>query len=532
MDWISTHVPYRQTGYFSRIITDYLDKAEGLSPFYKHPVSMDGVGAALEARRSFPISHREVLVKALEEQYADVVTAPLVKQNIGRLRQENTFTIVTAHQPAIFTGHLYFIYKILHTIRLAESLALQYPDRHFVPVFYMGSEDADLDELGHIYLGNEKIVWDTKQKGAVGRMKTKGLEKLLDRIGGELSVQPFGEELMSILKDAYLESPDIQTATFRLLHRLFAEYGLVVLIPDRACLKKMMIPVFEQDLFEGTPTRVVGEAIDRLSAHYKVQANPRPINLFYLKDDLRNRIERSGDDFVVLESTLRWSEAEIRSELQDHPERFSPNVILRGLFQETILPNIAFIGGGGETAYWLELKGLFDHYQTPFPLLVLRNSFLLVERQWVEKMERTGLEVTDLFRSEEELVNRLVIRDSQQQLNLEQEITEANRYYENLKTLARPVDPTLVQHVEALRARALEPVRELEKKLLKAEKRKFGDQQRQIHALKATLFPMNGLQERVENFLPWYAARGSRFIRDLYMYSLSLEQEFVVLVEA
>jgi bacillithiol biosynthesis cysteine-adding enzyme BshC len=336
---------------------------------------------------------------------------------------------------------------------------------------------------------------------------------------------------MSILKDAYLESPDIQTATFRLLHRLFAEYGLVVLIPDRACFKKMMIPVFEQDLFEGTPTRVVGEAIDRLSAHYKVQANPRPINLFYLKDDLRNRIERSGDDFVVVESTLRWSEAEIRSELQDHPERFSPNVILRGLFQETILPNIAFIGGGGETAYWLELKGLFDHYRTPFPLLVLRNSFLLVERQWAEKMERAGLEVTDLFKSEEELVNMLVIRDSQQQLNLEQEITEANRYYENLKTLARPVDPTLVQHVEALRARALEPVRELEKKLLKAEKRKFGDQQRQIHALKTTLFPMNGLQERVENFMPWYAARGSRFIRDLYAHSLTLEQEFVVLTE-
>jgi bacillithiol biosynthesis cysteine-adding enzyme BshC len=268
-----------------------------------------------------------------------------------------------------------------------------------------------------------------------------------------------------------------------------------------------------------------------LSAHYKVQANPRPINLFYLKDDLRNRIERSGDDFVVLESTLRFTEAEIRSELQDHPERFSPNVILRGLFQETILPNIAFIGGGGETAYWLELKGLFDHYSTPFPLLVLRNSFLLVERQWADKMERAGLEVTDLFKSEEELVNMLVIRDSQQQLNLEQEITEANRYYENLKTLARPVDPTLVQHVEALRARALEPVRELEKKLLKAEKRKFGDQQRQIHALKTTLFPTNGLQERVENFMPWYAARGSRFIRDLYTHSLTLEQEFVVLCE-
>jgi bacillithiol biosynthesis cysteine-adding enzyme BshC len=530
MDWIPTHVPYRQTGYFSRIITDYLDKAEPLSPFYSYPVSAEGIEASLETRRSFPVN-REVLVRALEEQYEKVPSAPLVTENILRLGQQNTFTVCTAHQPAIFTGHLYFIYKILHTIRLANSLAGQYPQYQFVPVFYMGSEDADLDELGHIYLGDEKLVWDTRQKGAVGRMKTKGLEKILQRIDGELSVQPFGGELVALLKEAYLESPDIQTATFRLLHRLFAEYGLVVLIPDLASLKQLMIPVFEDDLFRQVPTGIVNGTIDRLPAHYKVQANPRPINLFYLKDDLRGRIERIDDGFVVHESTLRFTEAEIREELHAHPERFSPNVILRGLFQETILPNIAFIGGGGETAYWLELKDLFDHYKTPFPLLILRNSFLLVEGQWAEKMERAGLSVTDLFRSGEELVNELVKRESQQQLNLVGEIAEANRYYENLKALARPVDPTLVQHVEALQSKALEPVRELEKKLLKAEKRKFGDQQRQVYALKSALFPMNGLQERVHNFMPWYAVRGPRFIRDLYEYSLTMEQEFVVLTE-
>ncbi len=530
MDWTSIRVPYRQTGYFSRIITDYLDKADGLSPFYNYPVTPEGVGSALEARRKSPVN-REVLVLALEDQYKDVTSAPRVTTNIARLGKENTFTVCTAHQPAIFTGPLYFIYKILHTIRLADELAKQYPELHFVPVFYMGSEDADLDELGHIYLGNEKLVWDTRQKGAVGRMKTKGLERLLDRIDGQLSVQPFGKELIRLLRETYLASPDLQTATFRFLHQLFAEYGLVILIPDRASLKKLMIPVFEDDLFRQTPSFIVGETIDRLSEQYKVQANPRSINLFYLKDELRNRIEKKGDDFFVHESTLRFTEAEIKEELQRHPERFSPNVILRGLFQETILPNIAFIGGGGETAYWLELKGLFTHYKTPFPVLIIRNSFLLVERQWVEKMSRIGLEVNDLFRPAEELVNQLVKKESQLQLNLEGPIAEANRYYESLKALAQPVDPTLVQHVAALQTKALEPVRALEKKLLRAEKRKFGDQQRQVHALKSALFPLDGLQERIENFLPWYAARGPRFIQDIYQHSLGLEQEFVVLTE-
>jgi bacillithiol biosynthesis cysteine-adding enzyme BshC len=530
MDWIEHHLPIRKTGYFSRIITDYLDQADALRPFYRHPVSREGLRASLEARRQHP-PDRDVLVTALKEQYAGVRSGTRVEQNIALLARDNTFTVCTAHQPNIFTGHLYFIYKILHTIRLADWLAAEYPGDHFVPVFYMGSEDADLEELGNIWLGGEKLVWDTKQTGAVGRMNTKGLDRLLYRIEGELSVQPHGPELITILKDCYLNSPDIQTATFRFIHTLFAEYGLVVLIPDLASLKKLMIPIFEDDLFQQKPAAIVNETISRIPDQYKVQANPRDINLFYLKDDLRGRIDRDGDQFIVHGSTLRFSEDEMRKELKSHPECFSPNVILRGLFQETILPNLAFIGGGGEMAYWLELKGLFEYYHVPFPVLILRNSFLLIGSQWKEKMDRAEFSMEDIFRPAEGLINDIVRRESANALSLEHEITEANRYYENLKTLARPVDPSLEQHVEALQARALDPIRTLEKKLLKAEKRKFGDLKRQIHGLKAALFPADGLQERVENFMPWYAAQGPQFIRDLYTRSPVLEQEFVVLAE-
>lgn len=530
MDWTSTRLPYQQTGYFSRIITDYLEQADELSPFYRHPVSAEGLRQSLKARKGFR-TDRAALVKALEEQYAGVDVAPRVRENIARLAEENTFTVTTAHQPAIFTGHLYFIYKILHTIRLAEWLKEQEPAHHFVPVFFMGSEDADLDELGHIYLGGEKLVWETRQTGAVGRMKTKGLDKLYYRIEGQLSVERYGAKLMALLKTAYLESPDIQTATLRLLHRLFAAYGLIVLIADKAVFKKQMTAVFEDDLFRQEPTRIVSESIAKLSERYKIQANPRPINLFYLKDDLRSRIERTPDGFQVVDTGIKFTEQELREELSRYPERFSPNVILRGLFQETILPNLAFIGGGGETAYWLELKGLFDHYRTPFPMLILRNSFLLVPRHWMEKLTHAGFDIPDLFRGADELVNELVRRDSDHTLSLEEEIAAANTYYENLKALARPVDPTLEQHVTALQARALEPIRTLEKKLLKAERRRFGDQQRQLAALKADLFPHDNLQERVENFMPWYAALGPGFIDGLYRHSLVLEQQFVVLAE-
>jgi bacillithiol synthase len=528
MDWTEHHLPFHQTGYFSRIITDYLEQADALRPFYTHPPNGDGLHQALEVRKKYPVD-RAVLVNALQAQYQQVPVIAQASANIAALSNENTFTVCTAHQPAIFTGHLYFIYKILHTIRLASWLATQHPECNFVPVFYMGSEDADLEELGNIYLGGEKLVWETKQTGAVGRMKTKGLDKLLYRIEGELSVQPFGPPLIALLKECYLESPDIQTATFRMIHRLFGESGLVVLIADLAALKKEMIPVFEDDLFNRLPASIVSETIAQIPDHYKVQANPRDINLFYLKDDLRGRIDREGDIFIVHGSTLRFTEAEMRAELQRYPERFSPNVILRGLFQETILPNLAFIGGGGETAYWLEFKALFDHYRVPFPVLILRNSFLLIDRQWQEKMDRAGLSITDLFKPAEELVSEIVRRESENPLSLEREITEANRYYEALKALTRPVDPSLEQHVEALQAKALDPIRTLEKKLLKAEKRKYGDLQRQVHSLKAALFPTGGLQERVENFMPWYAQYGPAFMDELYAHSPALDQDFIIL---
>jgi bacillithiol synthase len=531
MNCTATSIPYQQTGYFSKIITDYLDNSPALQPFFQHTANINGIKNAIEARKQFS-NNRSVLVNALKQQYATMPATELVQKNIELLLSNNTFTICTAHQPAIFTGTLYFVYKILHAIQLANYLKKELPEYNFVPLFWMGSEDADLDELGKIYLSNDKIVWDTKQTGAVGRMNTKGLEKIITRIEGELSVQQFGKELIQIIKDAYLHSPDIQTATFKLLHSLFAQYGLVVLIPDNATLKTIMAPVFEDDLFKQQPSSIVAKSVEALhKAGYKVQANPRDINLFYLKEGLRGRIDKKDDQFVVNESAHSFSEKELLTELNNHPENFSPNVILRGLFQETILPNIAFIGGGGETAYWLELKELFKYYKVPFPVLVLRNSFLIVEKKWQEKMKKNGFAINNFFQTEQQLLTNLVKEKANGQLQIDKELQAATDLYKQLKIKAGAIDKTLQQHIEALQAKALKPMKELEKKMLRAEKRKYEDEQRQIHAIKAALFPLNGLQERIDNFMPYYAKWGKEFIDILLRHSLHLQQQFVVLEE-
>ena len=532
MDFLSTRIPYRQTGYFSKIAVDYIDQHPSLKDFYNYQPSIGGIKKAIEDRKQFSYN-RAVLVQELKKQYASVPLSEKTKSNIEALALGNTFTITTAHQNNIFTGPLYFIYKILHTIRLAEVCKANLAEYNFVPVFYMGTEDADLDELNHIYLHGEKLEWQTKQTGAVGRMKIdKDLAKLINVIDGQLSVLPHGNEILRLLKECYQEGDTILSATFKITNAIFGEYGLVVLIPDNAELKRQMIPVFKDDLLNQTASGIVEKTALKLNdTGYKVQANPREINLFYLKDNIRERISNLNTRFSVLNTRIKFSKEELITELNEHPDRFSPNVILRGLYQETILPNLVFVGGGGETAYWLQLKDLFTHYKVPFPMLVLRNSFLVVEKKWQEKIAKLDFTVEDFFLQQDEILNRLVVREKGKEIKLNGSLTELEQLYESFKKQAAAIDVTLSKHVDVLKLRTVQKLQQLEKKMLRAEKRKYADQQRQINSIKEHLFPKNGLQERIENISYYYAKWGSDFIHQLYEYSLGLEQEFVVMRE-
>lgn len=523
------YVSYESTGYFSKMMIDYVKGDEKLKPFFEHPVSIEGIKQSIEARKQFK-SPRHLLVQELRKQYKDFSLSERQEQNLQLLLEENTFTICTAHQPNIFTGPLYFIYKIIHAIKLADNLNKEISDSKFVPVYYMGSEDADLDELGHINLNGEKLEWETKQTGAVGRMKVdKQLIKLIDRIAGQINVAPFGEELTTLLLHAYKEGDLIQQATLTFVNELFKEFGLLVLIPDNSELKRQFTPIVEKELLEQFSHSLVEKTSEQLSEHYKVQASGREINLFYLTETNRERIEKVEGDFKVESLGLSWNEQEILSELHTHPERFSANVILRGLFQETILPNIVFIGGGGEIAYWLELKRVFEACGVPYPMLVVRNSFLLLNEGNKLFAEKLGFEITDLFASAENLINRLVKRDSSLQLDLTEEKKQLEALYHSLKTITEKIDITLSQHTEALQAKALQKVDNLEKKMLRSEKRKFEAQQRQISKLREQLFPKNSLQERQENFAGFYAKFGKELLIKLYDASLGLEQKFAIL---
>jgi len=524
-----THVPYHQTGFFSKIVADYLQQHDELAPFYKYEVSIEGIKKAIEDRKTYPYN-RDILVSVLRQQYNGIDISTKLKNNLELLLSENTYTVTTAHQPNIFTGPLYFIYKILHAIKLADTLQQQIPGYNFVPVFYLGSEDADLEELGHFTVDGKKYEWKTKQTGAVGRMKVDAaFITLMNELSAQVGVLPFGEDIVSAFRNSYTLGETIQQCTLKLVNILFGEYGLVVLIPDNATLKKTFQPVVEKELLHQFSHKAVDETITALSKHYKVQAGGRDLNLFYLLDDKRERIEFSKGRYVVNNLQLDFSEEEVLKEVQEHPERFSANVILRGVFQEMILPNIAFIGGGGEIAYWLELKKVFEQAEVPFPMLVLRNSFLLLSKEQTELLNDLGFTVNDFFKPSEALLNQLTAKESSHQLSLSEEKGELNSFYQQLHETTLKIDASLAEHVNALQAKALKRINELEKKMLRSEKRKFVAEKRKIEKLKNAAFPNGGLQERVENISGFYARQGKTLIDKLYEHSLSLEQSFTVI---
>ena len=536
MDFSCTKINYNETGYFSKVVSGYLSGDDFLKNFYLHTPTIEGIKNAIAARKSFS-TNRKVLVEELQKQYQEIQLSSSQNKNLQSLLNENTFTVTTAHQPNIFTGPLYFIYKIFHAIKLADELNKQLANYHFVPVYYMGSEDADLNEIGTTSINNKKIIWQTNQTGAVGRMRVdKAFINLINEIHGQIGVLPFGNELTEKFRKAYSSGKTIQQATFELVNDLFAEYGLLIVIPDNANLKKLFQSVVEKEITEQFSHGLVEAATQLLSQQYKVQAKGRELNLFYLIDDKRERIEvernktqGSSFKFQVSSLDLEWNRDEILKELNEHPERFSANVILRGVFQETILPNIVFIGGGGELAYWLELKNVFNAVNVPYPVLLLRNSFLIVNKNQSKKIAQLGFCVSDFFKTENDLLNELVKRKTDKQINLTEEIAEANELYQQIQNIANEIDITLTEHVKALQAKTLKKLENLEKKLLRAEKNKFETEQQQIKAIKTSLFPGNNLQERVENFSSFYAQFGKDFMQTIYNTSPTLEQIFEII---
>lgn len=525
------YLPYASTRRFTPLVLDYLAGKETLAPFYTFPINTGGLLQSTQRRKEYPVD-RATLVEVLQDQYRHLPLEPKVEEAITALNSESTFTICTAHQPNLATGYLYFVYKILHAVKLSQELSTTYPQFRFVPVYYMGSEDADLDELGTFRFRDKKFVWDAAgQTGAVGRMHTESLGPLLKELFALLG--PPGEQaesLKHLLHEAYQTHDTIAEATQYLVHQLFGRYGLLVLNPDDARLKRSFLPVMEEDLLSHTAGNLVAASIDSLTAvGYKAQAHPRSINLFYLRDNIRERIERQDDTWQVLNTGISWSREQLLAELQEHPERFSPNVMLRPLYQETILPNIAFIGGGAEVAYWLQLRSLFQHHSTFYPPVLLRQSIMWVSRAARDLMQKLGLSYESLCLPRDEAARTYINSNGGTSFTTSQEHDQLEVLLSGLREKAAAIDPTLRASADAALTRMKYQLQVLETKMLRALKKKESIALGRMERLQQLLFPGGGLAERVDNFMPYYLDYGAAFFDELLQHMQPQRHEFLII---
>jgi len=434
-------------------------------------------------KQYFSSENRKVLQTALQAQYKNINTSTAVQNNLNVLAQSNAFTVTTGHQLCLMTGPLYFIYKILHVIKLSEDLNKAFPNEHFVPVYWMASEDHDFDEIKSFLLFGQKWIWESEQKGAVGRFDTKDLAPILAELRQKFHNQP-DSEIHGLLEK--LNTAPYAKGFFEFVNELFSAYGLVIIDADNAQLKESAWPIWEKDLY----TNDIHNAVIDQTQALKDQGRNTPIeskasNLFILGKAKRERIEKTSQlDFK-----------------KENCSQLSPNVVLRPIYQEWLLPNLAYIGGPSEIAYWQQLPKAFESLGLPFPLTIQRAGGYLLQEKDLEGILKLGFEKQDFLSDKAALKERYLQQVGDQEPNY----SSLDKFWSGYKTAFLKITaeelPQQTRMIEAELKRIQKQIEALEQRFEKARKGKFDKALKQIEQLSEKIQPKGQLQERTLNIL-------------------------------
>lgn len=529
-------LPYSERLLFSGKDISYIKSDESLVEFARYPFSPEGLEDSLNDRKAnYSADIRSTLVQVLKAQYDELNYPGNTQSLINKLSEENTYTLCTAHQPCLFTGPLYVIYKIASTIRLASDLSKKYPESNFIPVFVSGGEDHDLPEINHLHIYGKKISWEPGLSGAVGRMSTEGLKEVIYEVKGFAGSSQFAEQAIELLEKSLEGSANYGQVFRKLIVRLFSETDLLVINMDNAVLKKEFAPIMRDELLNNTSHRFVSSTQEKLEEKgFAPQAHAREINLFYFHGGERLRIEKSGDgkSFRLVGADVSFTEEEILADLENNPDKFSPNVVLRPLYQELILPNIAYVGGGGEIAYWLERKTQFEHYGIHYPVLVRRNSVFWLDHIGSKNLGQLNMEAEDIFTADiDGLIKDYVLNLAEDEISLEDEKAQLHSIFKAVENKALQLEKTILKTIHAEEAKHLKSLEHLEHKLLKAKKQQLDVKVNKIRKTHEKLFPAGKPQERFDNFLMYYFRMGPDFIQILIDKLNPLQKEVIVFQE-
>ncbi len=504
--------PLLQTRQLDRLVVDYLKQDQSLSSLIADFPKLESFKNQMD-NCSFSKEKRNVLVSSINRQNKTLQLSSLTSQNIDSLLKNNSYSVTTGHQLNLFTGPTYFVFKILSCVKLTLQLKDRFPDQHFVPVYWMAAEDHDFEEVNHTYLYGKKVEWDSTQRGAVGNLNLGGVELAVQQFGELIGNTQEAANCAALMATAYSKS-SLADATRYLVNELFGKYGLVILDGNDHELKQLFIPIMSDELLHQSSFKTTNETSSQLQElGYKTQVNPRAINLFYLQQNARNRIEKTDDNgWKVIDSNREWNRDELIEELENQPENFSPNVVMRPIYQEVVLPNLAYIGGPGELAYWLQLKSTFDHHRVAFPLLVLRDSALLISEKTNQRFIKIGLRVEDVFEDKNVLIKKLVNAD---EVTLDEEKNKLNELFISIKEKAKSADATLEGAANAELQKQITSLDTFEKRIVKALKVKEEVKLNQLDKLLNEVLPNGALNERRDNYFQYQVEFGEGLMDEL-----------------
>jgi len=518
-----------QTNLFSDLSNQLVYNQNDLLEFIDTPFTKEAFQIKTRQKKeNYSSEIRNTLVKELKSKYSEIKTNELVLANIEKLNNDMTYTVTTGHQLSLFTGPIYFIYKILNTIKLAEYLNLSNTGFSYVPVFWMASEDHDFEEIQSISLFNKEIKWETNQTGAVGRFDLTDFNLVKDSML-ELFKNDSDSEVYQLLES--IDGHNYGDATFKLINRLFEKYGLIIIDGDNKAYKEIFKPIIKNELKTNFSFDSVNETNKKLEIKkIKRQLTAREINLFYLHNQERTRIIKEEQHYKI-EGVGSFDLESILNLVEENPENFSPNVVLRPLFQETLLPNICYIGGGGEISYWLQLKQVFNSTKTTYPLLSVRNSFQLIDSISKKKMDKLSLNNNDLFKDTDILKKDYVLSNSSD-LDFEHLEKLVTDYTVNLEAKIQQINEGLINFGKAESVKIKNQLNSIKKKLIKSEKEKNEQSLNQIEQLKERLFPNGKPQERVINFFSiCNDGQIKKHLDDLYDAMDPFEKDFIILTQ-
>lgn len=526
----SMSIEINNSNHLPLITKDYVLK-NNLKEFYSFENSIENYSEQIIVRNNFPLEKRNTLVEVLLDQNQGF--SKNIIDNILKLRDSKTFTVTTGHQLSLFTGPMYFLYKILQTIKLSKTLNKKYPENNFIPVYWMASDDHDFEEIKFFNSYEKKFSHEINNENiCTGDIKTKNLEKVYRDLEIEFSNKKNANQLLQIFKESYLSKKTYSSAIRYLVYELFKDYDIVVLDPNEKRLKTYFKSIVKNEILKFSTYKIVNETVGKISELYKgkfkPQVNPRKVNLFYIENKKRFRIDFKNGFFNIFNKN--YSKEELLKIVEHKPENFSPNVLLRPLYQESILPNLAYVGGGSEISYWLELKDLFVFYKIPFPILSLRCSLLLLNKKDIEQISRNNLSVSDFFEKLDFIEKKYISKKNIGMYDFSNFLKQYNLLFDNQIGQLSKIDKNLNLILSSLKKRHHNDFDNLNKKIIKSLKRVDETSINQIRKLHYKMFPNGVQQERYINFSHFYSIIGIELIDKLYSFVDPFEPKYKVCI--